>query len=169
MSDSTGKEKLVMTKDQVKNKLVRKRKAQCDAKPGKKQKLTDPSVNSKDTDTIGKLVCTPILGLGDSVRTSGMIFREKCLVNGLTKCIPFNNSVLENLGFYFYFNSSGGVIKIHSSSHYMAEYEYKLLLSSTKNDKISKMSAKIGEKRRIAAYDLDSACVLYELVIIRTL
>ena len=84
MSDSTGKEKLVMTKDQVKNKLVRKRKTQCDAKPTKKQKLTDPSVSSKDTATIGKQVCTPILGLGDSVRTSGMIFREKCLVNGVT-------------------------------------------------------------------------------------
>ena len=166
--DIGGKEKFEITNDQVvKNKLVRKQKAQCDTKPAKK--LINPSVNSKETAENSKQFRTPSLGLGDSVRTSGMIFREKFLVNGVTHFIPFNNSVLENLGFYFYFNSSGGVIKIHSSCHYMAEYDYKLLLSSTKNDKISKMSAKIGEKRRIAAYDLDSACVLYELVIIRTL
>ena len=121
MSDSTGEEKLNITKDQVKHKLIRKRKAQCDTNSSKKQKLFNPSVNSKETAKNGKQFCTPSLGLGDSVRTSGMIFREKCLVNGVTKFIPFNNSVLENLGFYFYFNSSGGVIKIHSSSHYMAE------------------------------------------------
>jgi len=58
ISDSTGEEKLNITKYQVKHKLIRKRKAQCDTNPSKKQKLFNPSVNSKETAKNGKQFCT---------------------------------------------------------------------------------------------------------------
>jgi hypothetical protein len=107
----------------------------------------------------------PVLRLENHSKCSGTILREKSLVKGVQKFVPFNNSFLETLGCQFYFKNKGAVIEITSYCLGGEEYEYQLTLASKNTHKMSPMRAKVGERRRVAAFELDSFCVEYQLVV----
>merc|ERR1711874_9619 len=159
MSDSNEENNLkVVEKENISEQVImgrRKRKAKNheDNFKNKVQKLTNNKKNLCMNQT------KPIMDVGDTVATSGDLFRENSMVNGISTFIPFDNSFLKTLGLNFHFKNSGGVIKILSSTEQLGEWEYKLVLSSEKNPKRSKIRGTIGERRSVAAYDLDSFCV----------
>ena len=109
--------------------------------------------------------CPPIQRDGHLLRTRGTLLREKSFVNGVQAFVPFNNSFLEPLGCQFYFKNKEGVIEINSYSQEGREYEYQLTLSSKNSNKTSPVRARIGERRRVAAFELDKNSVQYELVV----
>ena len=194
LSDSTEEPvKVTVTQNylgqfEVKSKETKKRKAdgnETSYSASKKQKTvnhlnillgdTDEDQNTNNLSKCKNTGCPhhgnhrcqypPVLRLGDYIRTSGTILRELSLVDGVPKFVPFNNSLLETLGCQFYFKNKGGAVEITSYSAGGEAYEYQLTLSSKNTHKTSPMRARIGEKRRVAAFDLDSSCVRYELVV----
>merc|ERR1711874_67127 len=168
LGDSSEEETLSETgtqplAEQLTNEKGKKRKAENCGKIIENKCKKQKSMYSINENNVN--ISQPIM----SVQTQGEMFREKSKVNGRARFTPFDNSSLQHIGFHFYFKNSGGVIKILSSSEQSGEWEYKLTLSSKKNAKRSEMRAKIGEKRIVAAYDLDRFCVQYQLLIKRVL
>ena len=117
--------------------------------------------------TYGQHCCLypPIQRDGHLLKTRGTIQRDKSFVNGIQTFVPFNNSFLEVLGCQFYFKNKEGVIEITSYSQDGHEYEFHLTLSSKNSKKTSPLKARIGERRRVAAYELDNYSVQYDLVV----
>jgi len=107
----------------------------------------------------------PIEREGHLLKTRGTLLRDKSFVNGVQTFVPFNNSFLEVLGCQFYFKNKEGVIEITSYSQEGQEYEYQLTLSSKNSNKTSPVKARIGERRRVAAFELDNSSVQYDLVV----
>ena len=193
MSDSTVEEAIKVTVKknysglfEVKNQQSKKRKAEGNdennVKAVKKHKVCNESTFCEDTTAIqtnnylhkckntgcphvGEHWCQypSVISFENFVKTNGIILRKKSLVNGVPKFVPFNNSFLEILGCQFYFKNDGGIIKIFSYSQHKEEYQYQLTLFS--EGLTSTLKAKIGEKRTIAAWNLDPSKVEYELII----
>lgn len=169
MSDSNEENNFkVVEKENISEQVIkgrRKRKAKNheDNFKNKVQKLTNNKKNLCMNQT------QPVMDVGDTVATSGHLFRENSMVNGIPTFIPFDNSFLKKLGLNFHFKNSSGVIKILSSTEQLGAWDYKLVLSSKKNAKRSKIRWSIGERRAVAVFDLDSFCIQYQLLVKRLL
>merc|ERR1712013_234564 len=179
MSDSAGEEPVTVTKRNPNFRKSIKRKAEGEEQIDQNSKRQ--KIDSAENSNISKMPhciscrcptneqhwcqCPPIQRDGHLLRTRGTLLREKSFVNGVQTFVPFNNSFLEPLGCQFYFKNKEGVIEINSYSQEGQEYDYQLTLSSKNSNKTSPVRARIGERRRVAAFELDKYSVQYELVV----